>query len=44
MAQEVKGSGIARAAAWIQLLAQELPHVMGVAIKKYTIKRKGKEK
>ena len=33
-AQGVKGSGIATAAARIQSLAWELPHAVGVAIKK----------
>ena len=32
-AQRVKDSGIAAAVAWIQFLAWELPHALGVAIK-----------
>ena len=34
LAQWVKGSGVVTATAWIQSLAWELPHAIGVAIKK----------
>ena len=50
LAQWVKGSGIAVAVVWvtvvaqIQLLAQELPYAVGVAIKQNETKRKNKTK
>jgi len=39
----VKGFGAARAAPWVQSLAQELPYDSGVAIKRQTDRQEGKE-
>ena len=40
-AQQVKGSGVAAAAAWIQSLVQDLPYAAGVTI---TLKEEKKKK
>lgn len=44
MVQWIKRSSIAETVAWIQFLAQELPYVVGVAIKKQNKRKKNQIK